>query len=299
MENTLSPNLTAFIAHHNSKNPLIIPENTSEIRTCVTSPPYWGLRDYGSDEQLGQEPSHLDFISNLVGVFENVKDVLAKDGTLWVNIGDTYVGTGHKGNWVDPKNPKGRNGQSIALNNKVEGLKPKDMIGIPWKFAFAMQEAGWYLRSDIIWEKPNAMPSPVTDRPVSSYEHVFLFSKNRKYFYDWEAVQEDTRDGSGKKRRQRDVWRINTTPFKGAHFAVFPEELVRSCILAGSQEGDTVLDIFSGSGTTGIAALKNNRNYIGIEANEEYVKLSQERIDSSVHCDFKRNWEAKNDHLFS
>lgn len=270
------------IVHQSSTNPLMIPEGTSNIRTCVTSPPYWGLRDYGSEEQLGQENDYRDYIKNLVAVFDNVRDVLENDGTLWVNIGDTYVGTGHKGDWKDPKNPKGRNGQSIALNNKVEGMKSKDMMGIPWRFAIAMQDAGWYLRSDVIWEKPNAMPSPVADRPVSSYEHVFLFAKNKKYYYNYEAVQEERLDGKG-FRRQRDVWRINTVPFKGAHFAVFPEELVNRCILASSEKGDTVLDPFSGSGTTGIASLKSGRHYVGIEANIDYVKMSQERIQNTLN----------------
>lgn len=270
------------IVHQSSTNPLMIPEGTSNIRTCVTSPPYWGLRDYGSEEQLGQENDYRDYIKNLVAVFDNVRDVLENDGTVWVNIGDTYVGTGHKGDWKDPKNPKGRNGQSIALNNKVEGMKSKDMMGIPWRFAIAMQDAGWYLRSDVIWEKPNAMPSPVADRPVSSYEHVFLFAKNKKYYYNYEAVQEERLDGKG-FRRQRDVWRINTVPFKGAHFAVFPEELVNRCILASSEKGDTVLDPFSGSGTTGIASLKSGRHYVGIEANIDYVKMSQERIQNTLN----------------
>lgn len=270
------------IVHQSSTNPLTIPEGTSSIRTCVTSPPYWGLRDYGSEEQLGQESDYRDYIKNLVAVFDNVRDVLENDGTVWVNIGDTYVGTGHKGDWKDPKNPKGRNGQSIALNNKVEGMKSKDMMGIPWRFAIAMQDAGWYLRSDVIWEKPNAMPSPVADRPVSSYEHVFLFAKNKKYYYNYEAVQEERLDGKG-FRRQRDVWRINTVPFKGAHFAVFPEELVNRCILASSEKGDTVLDPFSGSGTTGIASLKSGRHYVGIEANIDYVKMSQERIQNTLN----------------
>lgn len=254
------------------------------IQTCITSPPYWGLRDYLTENQLGQETHPQYFIENLVKVFDNVKDVLAKDGTLWVNIGDTYVGTGHKKDIVDPKYPHGRNGQSFALNNKVEGMKKKDMIGIPWMFAFAMRDAGWYLRSDIIWEKPNAMPSPVKDRPVSSYEHIFLFSKKNKYYYDYESVQEERLDGKGFKR-QRDVWHVNTKPYKEAHFAVYPEKLITPCILAGSREGDTVLDPFSGSGTTGLAALRNDRNYIGIEQNSDYIDLSVNRINNELMID--------------
>lgn len=260
--------------------------NISEkVNMCVTSPPYWGLRNYGSEDQLGQESSPFEFVKNMVEVFSGVKDILADDGTLWLNIGDTYVGTGSKGSHVDPKNPNGRNGQSVALNNKVDGLKPKDMIGIPWRLAMALQDAGWYLRSDIIWSKPNQMPSPVTDRPVSSYEHIFLLSKSKKYFYDYESVMESRADGQG-SRRQRDVWSINTTPFKGAHFAVFPQELVLPCVLAGSRKGDTVFDPFSGSGTTGIVALNNNRNYVGMEVNPEFRDLSIQRLNDEVKSNF-------------
>lgn len=254
---------------------------SQSVRTVVTSPPYWGLRDYGSSNQIGQEEHPDLYIENLVKVFRETKRILADDGTLWVNVGDTYVGTGHKGNSKDPKNPEGRNGQMVALNHKVEGLKPKDMVGIPWKLAFALQEDGWFLRSDIIWNKLNALPSPVRDRPVSSYEHIFLLSKSRKYFYDYEAVKEPTVDGKN-TRSLRDVWNVNTKPFKEAHFAVYPKELILPCILAGSEKGDTVFDPFSGSGTTGIVALENDRNYLGIEANPEYAKLSEKRILSET-----------------
>lgn len=267
---------TSTIYHHDMLKPYDFMEDNT-VQICITSPPYWGLRNYNIEDQLGQE-NHPDlYIERIVQGFENVKRVLRKDGTLWVNIGDTYVGTGHKKYGRDPKYPNGRNGQDTALNNRVEGIKRKDMIGIPWMFAFAMRNAGWYLRSDIIWEKPNGMPSAVTDRPVSSYEHIFLFSKSQKYYYDWEAVSADTVDGKS-KRRQRDVWRVNTKPFKEAHFAVYPEELITPCILAGSREGDIVFDPFSGTGTTGIAALHNNRNYIGLEQNKEYLDMSVDRI---------------------
>lgn len=272
--------LSAEVFNHNSMKSFDQIEDES-VKSCITSPPYWGLRDYTNDDQLGQEDTPDLYVENIVQVMKNVREKLSKDGTLWLNIGDTYVGTGHKGSWVDPKNKNGRNGQKVALNNKVEGLKPKDMIGIPWKVAFALQADGWYLRSDIIWAKPNQMPSPVTDRPVSSYEHVFLLSKSKKYFYDYKAVEEDRTDGNG-KRRQRDVWNINTKPFKGAHFAVFPKELVLPCVLAGSAEGDIILDPFNGSGTTGIVALNNNRSYIGMESSKEYTELSKKRIVSEV-----------------
>lgn len=264
--------------------------NGAKAQCCITSPPYWGLRDYESKTQLGQENTYQEYIDNLVKVFNNIKNVLKDDGTLWVNIGDTYVGTGNKGAHKDPKNPKGRNGQTIALNNKVEGLPSKNMIGIPWHFAFEMQKSGWILRSDIIWEKPNAMPSPVKDRPISSYEHIFLFSKKQKYYYNWESVQENSVNKKG-KRRQRDVWHINTTSFKGAHFAVFPEELVKPCVLAGSKTNDIIIDPFSGSGTTGVVSLKNERNYIGLESNQKYVELSQKRIDEAIQTPINRNWQ--------
>lgn len=258
---------------------------TGSIQTCITSPPYWGLRTYGSVGEIGQENTPEEYVDSIVEVFKKVKQVLKPDGTVWLNLGDTYVGTGHKGNTKDPKNPEGRNGQVVALNNKVEGLKPKNMIGIPWRVAFALQKDGWYLRSDIIWVKPNQMPSPVKDRPVSSYEHIFLLSKSRKYFYDYKAVEEPTTDGKT-TRRQRDVWHINTKPYPEAHFAVYPTELITPCIKAGTREGDTVLDIFSGSGTTGVAALNLKRNYVGIESNPSYADLSLKRLKKETINNF-------------
>jgi hypothetical protein len=249
------------------------------VRTVITSPPYWGLRDYGSEGQLGQEDTPYEFVSNLVSIFQEVSRVLTDDGTVWLNLGDSYVGTGHKGDYKDPKYSNGRNGQKIALNNKVDGLKSKDLIGIPWRVALALQDAGWYLRSDIIWHKPNVMPEPVKDRPTKAHEYLFLLSKSPKYFYDNEAVREDSVDG---KRNRRSVWSIRTKPFKGAHFAVYPTELIEPCVLAGSEVGDTVLDIFSGSGTTGVVALQHGRNYIGIELNPEYAKLSEQRLLDEV-----------------
>jgi DNA modification methylase len=245
------------------------------VQTVITSPPYWGLRDYGSEGQLGQEDTPYEFIENLVEIFRDVRRVLKDNGTVWLNLGDSYVGTGNKGDYKDPKYSNGRNGQSIALNNKVEGLKSKDLIGIPWRVALALQADGWYLRSDIIWHKPNVMPEPVKDRPTKAHEYVFLLSKSPKYFYDHEAVREDSLSG---KRNRRSVWSVNTKPFKGAHFAVYPTELVEPCVLAGSQPNDTVLDIFSGSGTTGVVSLQNGRNYIGIELNPEYALISEKRL---------------------
>lgn len=252
----------------------------ASVRCVVTSPPYWGLRDYGQEDQLGAEDTPELYVQNLVEIFREVRRVLADDGTVWLNIGDSYVGTGHKGDARDPKYGEGRNGQKIALNNKVAGLKSKDLIGIPWKVAFALQADGWYLRQDIIWSKPNAMPEPVRDRCTRSHEYVFLLSKSRTYFYDHEAVKEPTTDGSALRNR-RDVWSINTQPFKGAHFAVFPEALVEPCVSAGSAVGDTVLDPFCGSGTTGVVAQRLGRDFVGVELNPEYAEIALKRIGVS------------------
>jgi len=252
----------------------------ASVRCVVTSPPYWGLRDYGQEDQLGAEDTPELYVQNLVEIFREVRRVLADDGTVWLNIGDSYVGTGHKGDARDPKYGEGRNGQKIALNNKVAGLKSKDLIGIPWKVAFALQADGWYLRQDIIWSKPNAMPEPVRDRCTRSHEYVFLLSKSRTYFYDHEAVKESTTDGSALRNR-RDVWSINTQPFKGAHFAVFPEALVEPCVLAGSEVGDVVLDPFCGSGTTGVVAQRLGRDFVGVELNPEYAEIALKRIGVS------------------
>lgn len=281
------------------------------VQTCVTSPPYWGLRDYGQDDQIGLEESPQDYINSMVEVFREVWRVLADDGTLWLNIGDSYVGTGNKGLWKDPKYPDGRNAQSIALNNKVEGLKPKDLVGIPWRLAFALQADGWYLRQDIIWAKPNVMPESVRDRCTKSHEYIFLMTKSPKYYYDHVAIKEPVSEVSLKRaksgwksdrpsaktsaggidvsemgtrfvnpegRNKRDVWFIPTASFKGAHFAVMPEKLVEPSILAGSREGDTVLDPFTGSGTVAVVALRHNRNFIGVELNPEYAAIAVDRI---------------------
>ena len=247
-----------------------------------------------------------------------VKRVLRSDGTLWLNLGDSYVGSGSKGKYKDPKNTKGRNGQTTAKNTKVQGLKPKDMVGIPWRVAFALQADGWWLRSDIIWHKPNAMPIPVNDRPTSCHEHIFLLSKSKHYYYDKDAILEPLKNpnrkdppgtaGFGgnkhtenkdktlnnaysgtlydatklKGKNKRDVWSIATNGYKGAHFAVYPPKLIEPCVLAGCPDGGTVLDPFSGSGTTGVVALNNQKKYIGIELNPEYATISHERIKEQV-----------------
>lgn len=289
------------------------------VNCCVTSPPYYALRDYGMDAQIGREDSPEEYIRRLVLVFREVRRVLTHDGTLWLNIADTYCGTGNKGGYLDPKNPKGRNGQSVSLARRASECKQKDMIGIPWLLAFALRADGWYLRSDIIWCKANPMPESCKDRPSRCYEHVFLLTKSKKYYYDALAIAEPIAEGTAARykggrsasskyaeeipgqgkvqklnaaraagtitdadispvRNARDVWHINTVPYKGGHFAAYPPKLAERCILAGCPRGGIVLDPFFGSGTTGLAAVKNDRRYIGIELNAEYCELAKERI---------------------
>ena len=289
------------------------------VNCCVTSPPYYALRDYGMDAQIGREDSPEEYIRRLVLVFREVRRVLTNDGTLWLNIADTYCGTGNKGGYLDPKNPKGRNGQSVSLARRASECKQKDMIGIPWLLAFALRADGWYLRSDIIWCKANPMPESCKDRPSRCYEHVFLLTKSKKYYYDVLAIAEPIAEGTAARykggrsasskyaeeipgqgkvqklnaaraagtitdadispvRNARDVWHINTVPYKGGHFAAYPPKLAERCILAGCPRGGIVLDPFFGSGTTGLAAVKNDRRYIGIELNAEYCELAKERI---------------------
>ena len=337
--------------------------DAGSVQTCITSPPYWGLRDYGTaswdggdpecehtisakdadgkavfservtrgkrseclqcgatrvDAQLGLESTPEEYVENMVAVFREVRRVLADDGTLWLNLGDSYWGG------------KGANGTSKALGNaaergyaqprgtlvtpmrpsdgKHEVIKPKDLVGIPWRVAFALQADGWYLRQDIIWAKPNPMPESVRDRCTKSHEYVFLLTKSQRYYYDHEAIKEPitapqsriTRAGASDEqkvayrgnaptnlvrcgtpndtRNKRDVWTINTKPFKGAHFAVMPEALVEPCILAGSKAGDTVLDPFTGSGTVGVVAKRHGRNFVGTELNPEYAAIAEQRI---------------------
>ena len=248
-------------------------ENT--FQTCVTSPPYWGLRDYGVGGQIGAELSVHDYIKDLVAVFREVRRVLKDDGTFWLNIGDSYTSGGRTWRDADKKN-EGR-----AMDYRAptpEGLKPKDLIGVPWRLALALQDDGWYLRTDIIWNKPNCQPESVRDRPTRSHEYLFLFSKNEKYFYDHESVKEPAADPKQKSKNRRTVWNINTEPYRGAHFAVYPRELVRLCIKAGSRPGDQVLDPFFGSGTTGVVCDELQRNCTGVELNEEYAELAKERL---------------------
>lgn len=283
------------------------------VNMCVTSPPYWALRTYNVDGQYGQESTPEEYVQNLVEVFSEVKRVLRDDGTLWLNLGDTYAGKGHQGDFIDPKYPNGRNGQKVALNNKVEGYKRKDMIGIPWMVAFALRSAGYYLRQDIIWHKPNTMPSPMKDRCVTAHEYIFLLSKKDRYYFDYKAIQEDAvidksigkqprqfgptnpigtlRNDVGNmfvdngKRNKRSVWSVSVKPFADAHFATFPPKLIEPCILAGCPVDGIVLDPFMGSGTTAYVALKNGRNFVGVELNPDYIEMAKKRIELLKYSD--------------
>ena len=251
------------------------------INTCITSPPYWNLRDYDEDKQLGMEDTPEEFVNNLVEVFKEVKRVLRDDGTAWLNLGDSYCGTNHKKEFIDPKYKDGRAGQKFSLSHKIPGLKSKDLVGIPWRVAFALQEDGWYLRQDIIWQKPNAIPESVRDRCTKAHEYIFLLSKSSKYYFDNEAIKEDSVtsiEQQIKKRNKRSVWTVSTKPFKGAHFATFPMDLIEPCVLAGCPENGTVLDPFGGSGTTGIVASNHNRKAVLIELNAEYIEIAKQRI---------------------
>ena len=254
-----------------------IPTITERPRMCVTSPPYYGLRNYGDeDKQIGQEQSPEEYIENMVDVFRKVRDVLADDGTLWVNIGDSYYnyrpGKGQALNKQSVSNTKqDLPDECPRRGNKLEGLKEKDLIGIPWMLAFALRADGWYLRQDIIWHKPNPMPESVRDRCTKAHEYIFLLSKSQNYYFDVDAIKEPT-------RRKRSVWSVTNKPYKGAHFACYPPDLIEPCILAGSEEGDIVLDPFMGSGTTAMVAKKNSRAYIGCELHEDYASLQTDRI---------------------
>ncbi len=303
-------------------------------QTCVTSPPYWGLRDYGSEGQLGLEVTPLRYVARMRSVFRLVREVLADDGTLWLNLGDSYA-SAPRGNPGHLSAGLSNNGQHQAdkplrsTSTIVGGLKPKDLAGIPWRVAFALQADGWYLRSDIIWHKPNPMPESVTDRPTSAHEHIFLFAKSERYYYDSDAIKEpgiwagpngrqksphaqgfgrrskeqekerqDKQRGHGRRhngfnerwdamtteeqcsvmRNKRNVWTVGTHPYPGAHFAVFPADLIEPCVLAGSRTGDVVLDPFMGSGTTAQVAEHLGRQWIGCELQPDYLPLQKQRL---------------------
>lgn len=282
------------------------------VHCCVTSPPYFGLRDYGVDGQIGLEPTPEEFVQALVEVFREVRRVLRDDGTLWLNIGDSYNAHPGQRKTTDKAGAKQQSvrGAQAAPSRSVEGCKPKDLIGIPWMLAFALRADGWYLRQDIIWSKPNPMPESVRDRCTKAHEYVFLLSKSPRYYFDSEAIKEpatsgDTRkphgrgqasiagraasgirDGNQKNegtlelRNRRSVWTVTTKPFKGAHFATFPPDLIEPCILAGCPLGGIVLDPFGGSGTTAGVALAHGRNAVLCELNPEYAELVPARIES-------------------
>jgi DNA modification methylase len=289
-----------------------------KAQTCVTSPPYFGLRDYGHEGQIGLEPTPEAYIAAMVEVFRCVRDVLADDGTLWLNIGDSYarsagpeeskLATTHTIG-VGYKRVAENGGAPQKENRPPPGLKPKDLIGIPWMLAFALRADGWYLRQDIIWHKPNPMPESVRDRCTKAHEYIFLLSKSERYYFDAEAIAEPAinagkvvTNNNGKNgqmgdfgatrggfmtpegvtvkdtRNKRSVWTVTTKPYKGAHFATFPPDLIEPCILAGSRQGDIVLDPFMGSGTTAQVAVQHGRQYLGCELNPAYEAMQQERL---------------------
>ena len=278
-------------------------------QTCVTSPPYFGLRDYGHEGQIGLEATPDEYVAKMVEVFREVRRVLADDGTLWLNIGDSYASNPASGGAQSSRMTGGEHKRTPPERKyqRPDGLKPKDLIGIPWMLAFALRADGWYLRQDIIWHKPNPMPESVRDRCTKAHEYIFLFSKQERYYFDSEAMREDAVKGAagssfntGKtathqlgrssdvervddgKRNRRSVWTVATRPYKGAHFATYPPELIRPCILAGSRPGDAVLDPFMGSGTTAAVAIQYGRQYIGCELNPEYQILQRQRIAAAT-----------------
>jgi len=289
------------------------------VGCCITSPPYWGLRDYGCADQLGLEKTPEEYVAKMVELFREVRRVLKADGTLWLNLGDSYATqhitgtTDDKAGWKHGKLSKGYHGRAGGVGGNI---KPKDLVGIPWRVAFALQADGWYLRQDIIWHKPNPMPESVTDRCTKSHEYIFLLTKSARYYYDNEAIREphicanDKRndgqrhtysDGSkydqiDKNRQQtktdcvsfhpngrnkRSVWTVTTKPFKEAHFATFPKDLILPCVLTTRKDA-VILDPFFGSGTTGVVAVENGRDYIGIELNEKYCEIAARRIETAL-----------------
>ncbi|MBA7614651.1 Modification methylase DpnIIB [subsurface metagenome] len=249
-----------------------LPEET--FRCCVTSPPYWGLRDYGVPGQIGAEEELEEYLHRLVYVFREVKRVLTEDGTFWLNIGDSYTSGNRTWRDNDRKNPA----RAMSYRPPTpEGLKPKDLIGVPWRLAFALQKDGWYLRSDIIWHKPNSQPESVKDRPTTSHEYIFLLSKSEKYHYNYRVVMEPSLTRNTFRNR-RTVWSVNTEAYPGAHFATFPPALIEPCIKAGSEKDDFVLDPFFGSGTVGVVCRKLKRRFLGIELKKEYAELALKRL---------------------
>jgi site-specific DNA-methyltransferase (adenine-specific)/site-specific DNA-methyltransferase (cytosine-N4-specific) len=254
----------------------------SQVFDCaITSPPYYNMRDYGVDGQIGKEFTPDEYISRLVAVFSETRRTLKDDGTLWVVIGDSYAHDDKWGGSSGGKHVKALHGNSgIGRQKTSTGLPSKSLVGIPWMLAFALRDDGWLLRQDIIWHKPNAFPEPVKDRCTCSHEHILLLAKTRNYYFDADAIREPTANGSpGETRNRRDVWSVNTAAFKGAHFAVFPPELVRPCILAGSRPDGRILDPFCGSGTTGVVAKQHGRQFTGIEINPDYCEMARQRLN--------------------
>lgn len=312
-----------MIATTVNANALRLPFADGIAQTCVTSPPYYGLRDYGHADQIGLEKTYTQYVANIVAVMREVWRVLKDDGTLWLNLGDSYSGSG-----------KGRNGDgySTATGKQATNAgtirghlhkcgdgngKPKDLLGIPWRVAFALQDDGWYLRSDIIWSKPNPMPESVTDRPTKAHEYVFLLAKQERYYYDADSISEPLKPESivrnqtgwngneqrgyisghqnhmskylgsdaakeSTTRNRRTVWTVATRPYSGAHFATFPPDLIRPMVLAGSRPGDFVLDPFSGAGTTAKVATELGRQFVGTEINRDYLSLATERTMTTI-----------------
>ncbi len=246
----------------------------SSFRCCITSPAYWGLRDYGCPGQIGAEEQLEEYLERLTAIFREVRRVLRRDGTLWLNLGDSYTSGNRRWRDSDKKNPA----RAMSYRPPTpRGLKPKDLIGVPWRLALALQADGWYLRSDIIWHKPNCQPESVRDRPTRAHEYLFLFSKSEDYLYHRDAIMEPA-NGNGRPRNRRSVWSVNTEPFNGAHFAVFPPRLIELCVRGGSNRGDAILDPFFGSGTVGQVCVQQQRRFTGIELKEEYVKLAEGRL---------------------
>ena len=340
--------MSEWLIHHGDVLAVLPTLPEASVHCCITSPPYWGLRDYGVDGQLGLEPTPDAYVARMVQVFREVRRVLRDDGTLWMNMGDSYAGGGRGGNPTAASSTlqgslasqeaarvkrrmtssRRRDDAEIPRSDvAVPGLKTKDLVGMPWRLAFALQADGWYLRQDIIWHKPNPMPESVRDRCTKAHEYIFLLSKSERYYYDFEAMQEpvsgtahargsgvnakiavpagwDTSKGEGghgsihrsgarprqnvsfssavkdlvERRNRRSVWTVATAPFADAHFATFPPKLIEPCVLAGCPAGGTVLDSFTGSGTTGAVALEHGRNFVGIELNADYIKLARKRI---------------------
>ena len=259
------------------------------VQCCITSPPYWGLRNYGNDLQIGLEATPEQYVEQLVAVFKEVWRVLKDDGTLWLNLGDNYASNkvgNTNGTYGKVKQKQGIN-DDTRRRTVPDGLKRKDLIGIPWRVAFALQADGWYLRQDIIWSKPNAMPEPIADRCVKAHEYLFLLSKSPSYLMNAKDIREQAVDEVSLRNR-RSVWTIPTKPYRGAHFAVMPEALVEPCVISSTNPNDLVLDPFTGSGPVGVVALKHGRQFIGTEINPEYAFMASNRMFNQIKTGEKK-----------